>query len=134
MEQSFGIRKTGITAVMIVVAALWTGLALAAAGAAQGQGPCADDVAKFCKDVQPGGGHIMRCIKEHENDLSPDCKERVTGMDQWLQGVREACQDDALTFCKDINPGSGRIVNCLKEHKNELSPECKAGMERGRNK
>jgi len=133
MEQSFGIRKTGITAVMIV-AALWTGLVLAAAGEAQGQGPCADDAAKFCKDVQPGGGGIMRCIKEHENDLSPACKERVAEMKKRLQEVREACQDDALKFCKDLNPGSGRIVNCLKEHENELSPECKAGMERARNR
>ncbi|HSQ77370.1 MAG TPA: cysteine rich repeat-containing protein [Nitrospirota bacterium] len=132
MEQSFGIRKTGITAVMIVVAALWTGLALAAAGEAQGGRPCADDAAKFCKDVQPGGGGIMRCLKEHENDLSPACKERVAGMEQWFQEVREACQDDAQKFCRDINPGSGRIVRCLKEHENELSPECKARMEKGK--
>lgn len=135
MEQSSGIRKTGITTVVIVVAALWTGLALAAAGAAQGQGqvPCADDAAKFCRDVQPGGGRIMKCMKEHENELSPACKERVAEMKKGFQEFREACQDDALKFCKDnIKPGGGRIVNCLKEHENELSPECKARMEKGR--
>ncbi len=79
MEQSPGLRKTGITTIVIVVAALWTGVALAAAGAAQGQeqGPCADDAAKFCKDVQPGDGHIMKCMKEHENELSPECKARM---------------------------------------------------------
>jgi hypothetical protein len=46
------------------------------AKAAQGQGPCADDVQKFCKDVQPGGGRIARCLKEHESEFSPECKER----------------------------------------------------------
>ena len=65
MEQSFGIRKTGISVFVIAVVSLWAGLALAADGAGQGRGPCADDVAKFCKDVQPGGGRIMKCMKEH---------------------------------------------------------------------
>jgi len=133
MEQSSGIRKKGITAVVIVVAALWTGLALAAAAAqGQGQGPCADDAAKFCRDVQPGGGRIMKCMKEHEHDLSPACKERVAEMKKGLREFSEACQDDALKFCKDIKPGGGRIINCLKDHENELSPECKARMEKGR--
>jgi len=134
MRQSSGLRKKGITAIVIVVAALWTVLALAAAGAAQGQrqGPCADDAAKFCGDVDPGGGLVMKCMKEHENELSSACKERVAAMKKGFQEFREACQDDALKFCKDMKPGGGRIANCLKEHENELSAECKARMEKGR--
>lgn len=133
MEQSSGIPKTGITAVVIIVAALWTGLALVAAEAqGQGQGPCADDAAKFCKDVQPGGGRIMKCMKEHVNDLSPACKKQVAELKKGVREFSEVCQDDALKFCKDIKPGGGRMVKCLKDHENELSPECRARMERGR--
>lgn len=129
MEQSSKLRNTGIAAIMIVVVALWTGL-----GAAQGpgQGPCKDDAAKFCKDVQPGEGRIMQCMKEHENELSPACKERIAEMKKGAQEVREACKEDVLKLCKGIEPGGGRIINCLREHENELSAGCKARMEKGR--
>jgi hypothetical protein len=131
MERSSKLRKTGIAAIMIAVVALLTGLALAA-WAEQGPGPCKDDAAKFCKDVQPGEGRIMQCMKEHENELSPACKERIVEMKKGAQEVREACQDDAMKLCQDVKPGGGRIINCLREHEKELSPECKARMEKGR--
>ncbi len=35
------------------------------------------------------------------------------------------CSDDAAKLCKGVKPGEGRIVNCLKEHKDQLSPACK---------
>jgi hypothetical protein len=36
---------------------------------------CADDLDKFCKDVQPGNGNIARCLEEHKSELSPGCGE-----------------------------------------------------------
>jgi len=39
---------------------------------------CEDDVTKFCKDVQPGGVRIRKCLKEHEGELSPDCKAKIS--------------------------------------------------------
>lgn len=42
--------------------------------------------------------------------------------------VRDACKEDAKTLCKGIKPGGGRIAACLKEHKDEVSPECKAAV------
>lgn len=43
---------------------------------AQGGGACAGDIAKFCKDLQPGGGRIANCLKEHQTELSPECQEK----------------------------------------------------------
>jgi hypothetical protein len=37
--------------------------------------PCAQDAAKLCKDVK--GSDIKKCLKEHEQELSPACKEKV---------------------------------------------------------
>ncbi len=73
----------------------------------------------------------MKCMKEHENELSPACKERIAEMKNGLRESREACQYDALKLCKDVKPGGGRIVSASKEHVTELSPECKARMEKG---
>ena len=38
--------------------------------------------------------------------------------------LRAACGDDVARFCPGAKPGSGQIKECLKAHRNELSPEC----------
>jgi hypothetical protein len=40
-----------------------------------------------------------------------------------------ACKDDVARFCSNIKPGEGRIINCLKERENELTPQCKAKLQ-----
>ena len=30
------------------------------------QNPCSDDIAKYCKDVGPAFGAILRCLEEHQ--------------------------------------------------------------------
>ena len=39
-------------------------------------GSCKDDVEKFCTGVERGGGRIMKCLKEHESELSEPCKAK----------------------------------------------------------
>jgi hypothetical protein len=36
---------------------------------------CTDDVQKFCANVQPGGGRILQCLKDHKDSLSDKCKQ-----------------------------------------------------------
>ena len=42
------------------------------------------------------------------------------------------CKEDIKKFCADVKPGEGRIAKCLKEHKAELSTECKRKSEERR--
>ena len=44
---------------------------------------------------------------------------------QTLAAIRAACADDAQKLCAGVQPGGGRIVACLKEHKDSLSDRCK---------
>jgi len=92
---------------------------------AQGRGPCTEDIAKFCKDIQPGGGRLVKCMREHEKDLSPACQQQIREAQRQWQESAQACHDDALKFCKDVKQGEGRILQCLMEHQNDLSPECR---------
>ncbi|QJD29166.1 cysteine rich repeat-containing protein [Methylococcus geothermalis] len=39
------------------------------------------------------------------------------------------CSDEIAKYCKNLRIGGGRIQNCLKEHKAQLSPACQSGLE-----
>jgi hypothetical protein len=49
-----------------------------------------------------------------------------------MQAVRVACQPDVQKLCAGIQPGGGRIVACLKEHKEEVSDGCKQAIAKAR--
>ncbi len=68
------INKT-IVVFAVIAGACLTLATDASAEKARG-GACGADMAKFCKDVKPGGGRIADCLKEHEKDLSKDCVEQ----------------------------------------------------------
>jgi len=98
---------------------------------AAGGNPCSKDIAKFCKDVKGGRGHIADCLKQHESDLSAACKDYVAKREKSLE-LPQTCIDDVAKLCKDVKPGGGRIRKCLKEHKSDLSAQCKQDIEQAR--
>src|SRR5882724_10680242 len=42
-----------------------------------------------------------------------------------LAALRAGCADDAQKLCAGVPSGGGRILACLKAHKEELSAQCK---------
>jgi hypothetical protein len=38
------------------------------------RGACAGDVKALCGSIQPGGGRIRDCMKDHRAELSSNCK------------------------------------------------------------
>jgi hypothetical protein len=38
---------------------------------------CKEDRKKHCGDIKPGGGAIVKCMKEHEAELSEACRASV---------------------------------------------------------
>lgn len=100
-------------------------LALSASVAAEEAKPCAEDAARLCKGVQAGEGRVARCMKEHESELSPACKANLAKAKEQIKEAADACKADMEKNCKDVKPGGGRILQCLKQHEATLSPECK---------
>jgi hypothetical protein len=47
-----------------------------------------------------------------------------------LAALRAGCTGDAQQFCANVQPGGGRVIACLKEHKDELSDQCKQAAAR----
>ena len=46
--------------------------------------------------------------------------------------VREACHEDVDRLCKDVKSGEGRIRECLRAHRDELSAGCQAAIREAR--
>ena len=44
------------------------------AGMEKKMAACKDDAKKLCADVKTGGGKLLGCLREHEAELSDDCK------------------------------------------------------------
>lgn len=43
-----------------------------------------------------------------------------------------ACKADIEKLCPNVQPGEGRIKACMKEHRKELSKECKQDLMKAR--
>jgi len=71
---------------------------------------CADDIEKYCKGIKPGGGRILNCLKAHENELSASCRGKIGELQAIIKDCQQACSGDIAQFCKEVQPGGGRIV------------------------
>ncbi len=84
---------------------------------------CKADLEKFCKDVKPGGGRLIKCLKAHEAELSEGCKAvREEKKEKFLEN--HPCAADMEKLCKDLK-GTDRAA-CVKKHANDLSAACQA--------
>ena len=90
--------------------------------------PCEKDIAKFCKNIEPGEGRLLKCLKLSEEDLTPPCKKQLTQIEKAVEEVQNACADDYAIFCSSILPGQGRIAACLEKNQKILTPKCKKNL------
>ncbi len=95
------------------------------------RGACRADVQKLCKDIQPGGGRMAMCLKQHESELSMGCRERMAEAKREGKEIAEACKADAGNVCKGVEPGQGRVMRCLVENKEKLSSGCREEIAKG---
>ena len=86
--------------------------------------PCDEDITRLCSGVQFGGGNVTKCLKDHEQELSTDCKNHQLAMIKRLKHGPEVCQDDVERFCRQVRPENRRILRCLKQNQANLSPAC----------
>jgi hypothetical protein len=49
-----------------------------------------------------------------------------------MEAVRAACETDVQKLCAGVQPGGGRIIACLKEHKDQVSDGCKQAISKAK--
>lgn len=90
---------------------------------------CAADFAKFCSGQTPGTDGARSCMRDHRADFSQACQsamqERRAAM---MQRIKTACAADIAKFCSAGTQADDRPGRCLRDHKDELSPTCKAAF------
>lgn len=45
------------------------------------------------------------------------------------QAMMQACAADMKTLCADAQPGGGKLMQCMRTHKRDLSPTCAGAMQ-----
>jgi|SRR5579863_9599657 len=45
------------------------------------------------------------------------------------KALRQACVQDVRTLCAGFEPGGGKIMMCLRSHRDQMSGGCKAAFE-----
>jgi hypothetical protein len=45
------------------------------------------------------------------------------------KAMRQACMEDVHTLCSDAQPGGGKLMQCLKTHKDQVSAGCKSAFQ-----
>jgi hypothetical protein len=123
IEKKKGEKMKRIHVLILVVLSL--GIITAPHAYAEDVNPCEKDMAKICKNIEPGDGRILRCLTLSKEDLRPTCKKQLAQIEKAVEEVQDACADDYAIFCSSVLPGQGRIAACLEKNQKTLTPKCK---------
>jgi Cysteine rich repeat len=96
--------------------------------------PCLHDAERLCKGVDPGGGRVTQCMRQHDAELSPACQERRKKLHADVQKLAKSCEDDVDDFCGGVIPGHGAVLRCLRGHQPSLSEPCRKDLEAAQQK
>ncbi len=107
--------------------------ATAEAALAKAKASCDGDITKFCLTVTPGEGRIAMCLMAHEDKISSKCfwtmlevAQGFAGAESNLEYAAKACESDISTHCASVEPGEGRIAECIYQNESKLTPACAA--------
>jgi hypothetical protein len=96
---------------------------------------CNTELTTYCSQVTPGENRLLACIYAHGDKLSGRCEKALYDAAAALERaintvayVANQCRADIEGKCAQIQPGQGRIAECLASNKSSLSPPCPQAM------
>jgi hypothetical protein len=123
---------------IVVLAFAFVSAAVPQRGAAQGFLPgeraravrmiCAADYQRFCRDVPPGGGRILRCLSRHADLVSQPCFQALTAWGLTAVNAFKMCLPDVAALCPNVPPHSGPALACLQQNVEKLSKACRDSL------
>ena len=96
---------------------------------------CSKEFESYCKNVTPGEGRLLACLYAYSDKLSNRCEFALYDAASQLQRALTAltylaneCRDDLKKYCSDVQPGEGRLVDCIAKKADVLSDRCKTAI------
>ena len=96
---------------------------------------CKTELEKYCNQVTPGQGRVLACLYAYGDKLSSRCEyalydaavqlERAVAA---LSYVANECDADLEKYCESIEPGEGRLLECIEKHDKQVSERCKKAI------
>ena len=88
---------------------------------------CRSDIEQYCAGVEPGGGRVLRCLAQHQFELSSSCDSwvrRIAEARERVATFRRACTADVERLCQGVPPQVGPLLECLSANEARLSSGC----------
>ena len=95
---------------------------------------CEAEVQQYCPDSLEGENR-RRCVVQRLKRLDAPCQQIVQQrLVRWreAESYKHACIEDMKRVCPTVQPGDGRILQCLQEHEQDLSEVCYQSLPKGR--
>ena len=95
---------------------------------------CEAEVQRYCPDSLEGENR-RRCVVQRLKRLDAPCQQIVQQrLVRWreAESYKHACIEDMKRVCPTVQPGDGRILQCLQEHEQDLSEGCYQSLPKGR--
>lgn len=94
---------------------------------------CEAEVQRYCPDSLAGEDR-RRCAMQRLKRLDAPCQAIVRQrLVRWreAEGYKLACVEDVKRLCLTVQPGDGRMLQCLQEHEQDLSEGCYQSLPKG---
>ena len=92
---------------------------------------CGQDIDKFCKTANLGGGRVQQCLDQNQAGVSAGCKTTISALRVNLQkraaaraAVMKICERDILKYCGGIQQGDGNLMECFYKARRNMSAQC----------
>jgi len=97
---------------------------------------CGPEIEQFCNRVTLGEGRLAACFYAYEDQLSDQCHYTLYEVAAQLEAAAivldyfvSQCGNDVVKLCPDVEPGDGRILECLAVQSTALSESCSTAID-----
>jgi len=92
---------------------------------------CDKEIMTYCKEVTPGEGRGLACLYAYNDKLSAKCEYALYDAAAQLSKaltdlsyVASECRTELVSYCSDIKPGEGRLIQCLDKNSAKVGKRC----------